>query len=52
MAIKEISRKIKSMVENIVYDYISFWNILLIQDWNKSDHLIKLNHLGEDIKFL
>ena len=25
---------------------------MLIHDWNKSDHLIKLNHLGEDIKFL
>lgn len=52
MAIKEISRKIKSMVENIVYDYISFWNILLIQDWNKSENFIKMSHLGEDIKNL
>ena len=49
---KEASKKIKSVIENIITKYVSLWNIMLIHDWNKSDHLIKMNHLGEDIKFL
>ena len=49
---KEASKRIKSIIENIISNYVSLWNIMLIHDWNKSDHLIKMNRLGEDIKFL
>ena len=49
---KEKSKKIISMVEKIINNYISFLNILLIEDFNKSEHFIKMSNLGEDIKML
>ena len=52
MTSKEISREIKSLIENIVNNYISFWNILLTHEWNKTENFVKMNHLGEDIKSL
>ena len=52
MYYKEITKGIKSMIENILNNYVSFWNILLIHDWNTSENFIKMSHLGENIKSL
>ena len=52
LSFKLISKAIKSLIENIVTNYVSFWNILLIHDWNNPENFIKMSHLGEDIKSL
>ena len=52
MTTKKISKEIKSLLENIVNNYISFWNILLTHEWNKTEYFDKMNHLGKDIKYL
>ena len=52
MYFKGISRGIKAMIENIVTNYISFWNIMLIHDWNTSENFIKMSNVGEVIKSL
>jgi len=49
---KEASKKIINIIENIVNNYISFWNTMLTQDWNKSDHFIKMNEIVENITSL
>ena len=49
---KEESKKIINMIENIVNNYISFWNTMLVHDWNKSDHFIKMNQMVENIRSL
>ena len=52
--IKDTSKKIKSIIENILNNYISFWNIILVNDWNKSNNFnfISMNNLVEEIKLL
>ena len=49
---KEASKKIISMIENIVGNYISYWNTMLVHDWSKSEHFIKMNQIVESIKSL
>jgi len=52
MYYKEKTKGIKTMIENILNNYVSFWNIMLIHDWNTSENFIKMSHLGEKIKSL
>ena len=40
------------MIENIVNNYISFWNTMLVHDWSKSVYFIKMNEIVESIKSL
>ena len=49
---KEASKKIINMIENIVNNYISFWNTMLVHDWSKSVYFIKMNEIVENIKSL
>ena len=49
---RDIIKRIQLLIENIVSDYISFWNILLTQDYNKNENVLKMSLLGEDIKCL
>ena len=49
---KEASKKIINMIENIVNNYISFWNTMLVHDWSKSVYFIKMNEIVESIKSL
>ena len=48
---KLIINEIKSMIEKIVNDYTNFWNILLSSDWDKTENFVRMNKLGQDIKF-
>ena len=52
MSSKEIAIEIKSLIEKILNDYVSFWNIMLTHDRDKNENFIRLSHLGEDIKSL
>ena len=49
---KDIIKRILSLIENIVSDYISFWKKLLTQEYNKKENFIKMSLLGEEIKNL
>ena len=52
MSFKLMSKKIKILIEKIVSNYASFWNMLLINDWNSNENFTKMSLLGEDIKSL
>ena len=49
---KLISNEIKVSIENIVSNYISFWNMLLIHDLNKFDIFIQISRIGKKLKSL
>jgi len=49
---KPLTKKIQSLIENIVKNYISFWNILFIHEVNKNDNFYELSQVGEEIKSL
>ena len=52
MSYKSLSIKIISLIENIVKNYSNFWNILLVQEVNKSENFHDLSKVGEKIKSL
>ena len=52
MSYKSLSIKIISLIENIVKNYTNFWNILLVQEVNKSENFHDLSKVGEKIKSL
>ena len=39
------------MIEKIVNDYTNIWNILLSSDLDKTENFVRMNKLGQDIKF-
>ena len=49
---KKINNEIKYLIENITNNYISFWNILLLQDLERIENFNKMNVHSEKIKFL
>ena len=46
------SKEILTFIEKIIKKYISFWNMLLIPEWNNNNKFYKMSHLGEEIKSL
>ena len=48
----KIINDIKYLIENITNNYISFWNILLLQNFEKFEYFNKINFHSEKIKFL
>ena len=49
---KLISDGIKILIDNIIINYIKFWNILLNSNINKQENFEDLNKLGKKIKSL
>ena len=52
VSFKSVSKEIKILIEQLASNYASFWNILLIHDWNNKENFIKMSQLGENIKSL
>ena len=49
---KLISNEIKTLINNILINYIKFWNILLESNWNNPENFAEMNELGQEIKLL
>ena len=49
---KLISNGIKTLIDNIIINYIKFWNILLDANWNDKKNFGEMNKLGQKIKSL
>ena len=52
VSFKSVSKEIKILIEQLASNYASFWNILLIHDWNNKENFIKMSQLGDNIKSL
>ena len=49
---KAISNEIKTLIDNIIINYIKFWNILLNSNMNNQNNFSEMNKLGQKIKSL
>ena len=49
---KAISNEIKTLIDNIIINYIKFWNILLNSNMNNQNNFSEMNKLGQTIKSL
>ena len=49
---KLVSDEIKALIDNIITNYIKFWNILINSNCEKEEHFSEMNKLGQKIKSL
>ena len=52
LSYKLIANEITTLIENIVLNYISFWNMMLIHELGESENFIKMSKIGKKLKSL